>query len=154
MVTHDQEEALTMADKIVVMRNAMIEQIGTPQEIYNNPKTVFVANFIGTMNIYRKNRNKLYGVRPENIGVSREMGGNGTETGQAKLQRWNSEGLSPGYTASWNPMSLSVWIYRLMQSQSWIFTGKTGSFSRFLRPEYSNMLMMRCADDDKAWRYQ
>ena len=51
----------------------MIEQIGTPQEIYNNPKTVFVANFIGTMNIYRKNRNKLYGVRPENIGVSREM---------------------------------------------------------------------------------
>ena len=56
MVTHDQEEALTMADKIVVMRNAMIEQIGTPQEIYNNPKTVFVANFIGTMNIYRKNR--------------------------------------------------------------------------------------------------
>ncbi|MFQ7102230.1 MAG: ABC transporter ATP-binding protein [Anaerovoracaceae bacterium] len=85
MVTHDQEEALTMADKIVVMRNAMIEQIGTPQEIYNNPKTVFVANFIGTMNIYRKNRNELYGVRPENIGVSREMGGNGTENWAGKV---------------------------------------------------------------------
>ncbi len=85
MVTHDQEEALTMADTIVVMRNAMIEQIGTPQEIYNNPKTVFVANFIGTMNIYRKNRNELYGVRPENIGVSREMGGNGTENWAGKV---------------------------------------------------------------------
>ena len=45
MVTHDQEEALTMADKIVVMNNAQVEQIGTPHEIYNDPKTIFVANF-------------------------------------------------------------------------------------------------------------
>ncbi len=50
MVTHDQEEALTMADRIVVMNQGVIEQIGTPLEIYREPATSFVADFIGTMN--------------------------------------------------------------------------------------------------------
>jgi len=50
MVTHDQEEALTMADRIVVMNHGVIEQIGTPQEIYREPASVFVANFVGAMN--------------------------------------------------------------------------------------------------------
>ncbi len=49
MVTHDQEEALTMADRIVVMNQGRIEQIGTPPEIYRNPATAFVADFIGAM---------------------------------------------------------------------------------------------------------
>ena len=70
MVTHDQEEALTMADKIVVMNNAVVEQIGTPQEIYKRPKSMFVANFIGTMNLYRKN-DFICGVRPESIEILR-----------------------------------------------------------------------------------
>ncbi len=51
-VTHDQEEALTMSDKVVVMSDGMIQQIGTPEEIYNEPKNVFVADFIGESNIY------------------------------------------------------------------------------------------------------
>ena len=50
MVTHDQEEALSMADRIVVMNQGVIEQIGTPIEIYRDPKTLFVADFIGEMN--------------------------------------------------------------------------------------------------------
>ncbi len=50
MVTHDQEEALTMADRIVVMNHGVIEQVGTPEEIYRSPATAFVADFIGTMN--------------------------------------------------------------------------------------------------------
>ena len=50
-VTHDQEEALTMSDKIVVMKNGVIEQIGTPIEIYNEPVNKYVANFIGESNI-------------------------------------------------------------------------------------------------------
>jgi len=50
MVTHDQEEALTMADRIVVMNQGVIEQVGTPTEIYGEPDTLFVADFIGAMN--------------------------------------------------------------------------------------------------------
>ncbi len=50
MVTHDQEEALAMADRIVVMNHGVIEQIGSPTEIYRQPATLFVADFIGEMN--------------------------------------------------------------------------------------------------------
>lgn len=50
-VTHDQEEALTMSDTIVVMKNGAIQQIGTPVDIYNEPQNAFVANFIGQSNI-------------------------------------------------------------------------------------------------------
>ena len=51
-VTHDQEEALTMSDKIVVMADGSIQQIGTPEMIYNEPKNTFVADFIGESNIF------------------------------------------------------------------------------------------------------
>jgi spermidine/putrescine transport system ATP-binding protein len=50
-VTHDQEEALTMSDRIAVMNEGRVEQIGTPEEIYHSPATVFVANFIGSANL-------------------------------------------------------------------------------------------------------
>ena len=50
-VTHDQEEALTMSDTVVVMKGGDIQQIGTPQDIYNEPKNAFVADFIGESNI-------------------------------------------------------------------------------------------------------
>jgi len=49
MVTHDQEEALTMADRIVVMNHGVIDQVGTPEEIYRRPASMFVADFIGAM---------------------------------------------------------------------------------------------------------
>jgi ABC-type Fe3+/spermidine/putrescine transport system ATPase subunit len=52
-VTHDQEEALTMSDRIAVMSNARIAQLGTPAEIYENPRTAFVAKFIGESNFFR-----------------------------------------------------------------------------------------------------
>ena len=50
MVTHDQEEALTMADRIVVMNQGVIEQVGTPTEVYRRPSSAFVADFVGTTN--------------------------------------------------------------------------------------------------------
>lgn len=52
-VTHDQEEALTMSDRIAIMNKGNLEQIGTPDEIYEKPKTKFVANFIGETNIFK-----------------------------------------------------------------------------------------------------
>jgi spermidine/putrescine transport system ATP-binding protein len=52
-VTHDQEEALTMSDKIVVMSDGKVQQIGTPEDIYNEPKNAFVADFIGDSNIFK-----------------------------------------------------------------------------------------------------
>ena len=51
-VTHDQEEALTMSDTIVVMKDGVIQQVGTPTDIYNEPKNAFVADFIGESNIF------------------------------------------------------------------------------------------------------
>ena len=51
-VTHDQEEALTMSDRVIVMDNGKIQQIGTPQDIYNEPENAFVADFIGESNIF------------------------------------------------------------------------------------------------------
>ena len=51
MVTHDQEEALSVADRIVVMNAGRIEQVGTPREIYGAPATPFVADFVGKINV-------------------------------------------------------------------------------------------------------
>ncbi len=53
MVTHDQEEALSIADRIVVMNVGVVEQVGTPQDIYDKPATRFVADFIGAMNFFK-----------------------------------------------------------------------------------------------------
>ena len=57
-VTHDQVEAMTMADRIVVLNKGNIEQVGSPLELYNKPDSLFVAGFIGSpkMNLYRENR--------------------------------------------------------------------------------------------------
>src|SRR2546423_11254325 len=50
-VTHDQEEAMTMADRIAVMNHGRIEQLGTPSELYESPRTAFVAGFLGVSNL-------------------------------------------------------------------------------------------------------
>lgn len=70
MVTHDQDEALTMADRIVVMDNAKIVQVGTPEEIYESPVNRFVADFIGFINFFSIGGIE-YGIRPEHIRVER-----------------------------------------------------------------------------------
>ncbi len=66
-VTHDQEEALTMSDKIVVMKNGEIQQVGTPEEIYNEPANKYVANFIGESNILPATMLEDYKVRFDDI---------------------------------------------------------------------------------------
>jgi spermidine/putrescine transport system ATP-binding protein len=60
-VTHDQEEALTMSDRIAVMNSGNVEQIGSPTEIYDRPSTVFVASFIGQANLWPGRQNRVDG---------------------------------------------------------------------------------------------
>jgi multiple sugar transport system ATP-binding protein len=80
-VTHDQVEAMTMADKIVVLQAGVIEQVGTPLDLYNNPANVFVAGFIGSprMNLVEGPDAaalgaKTIGVRPEHLDISMTNG--------------------------------------------------------------------------------
>jgi len=65
-VTHDQEEALTMSDRIAVFNQGRIEQVGTPAQMYEHPATAFVAGFIGTSNILER-AGRTFTVRPEKI---------------------------------------------------------------------------------------
>src|SRR6188472_1256470 len=70
MVTHDQHEAMEMADRIVVMNRGRIEQIGRAADLYERPASRFVAQFIGRMNVVRDaHGNRIAGVRPEHIEV-------------------------------------------------------------------------------------
>ena len=80
-VTHDQVEALTLADKIVVLSAGAVEQVGSPMELYNRPANLFVAGFIGSpaMNLIDAERlgeagAKTIGIRPEHVSLSRESG--------------------------------------------------------------------------------
>ena len=66
-VTHDQEEALTLSDRIAVMNEGVVEQVGTPQEIYEFPRTAFVARFIGSINVLPA---EVRETRPEGITLS------------------------------------------------------------------------------------
>jgi multiple sugar transport system ATP-binding protein len=80
-VTHDQVEAMTMADKIVVLNAGRIEQVGSPLELYRAPRNAFVAGFIGSpkMNLVSgaeaaKHGAATIGIRPEHVGLSRDSG--------------------------------------------------------------------------------
>lgn len=70
-ITHDQEEAINMSDRIAVMRNGKFEQIGTPNDIYYKPETAYVADFVGNANIYYKKR-QVFAVRAENVLMDQE----------------------------------------------------------------------------------
>ena len=80
-VTHDQVEAMTMADKIVVLQKGVIEQVGSPLELYNAPRNIFVAGFIGSpkMNMIEgaeaaKHDAHTIGIRPEHLAASKDAG--------------------------------------------------------------------------------
>ena len=70
-VTHDQEEAMALSHRIVVMNKGFIEQIGTPTEIYDHPATRFVASFIGEMNFLTRQDGSSVAVRPEDVTITR-----------------------------------------------------------------------------------
>ena len=67
-VTHDQEEALTMSDRIAVFSTARVEQVGTPREVYEHPANEFVAGFVGTSNVIERDGTR-FTVRPEKVRI-------------------------------------------------------------------------------------
>jgi len=75
-VTHDQEEALTMSDRLAVFNEGRIEQIGSPAEVYEHPQTEFVAGFVGVSNVFERDGRRLT-VRPEKIRMTDEGDGDG-----------------------------------------------------------------------------
>jgi len=79
-VTHDQEEALSMSDRIVIMRDGRTEQVGTPLELYEKPESRFVASFLGKSN-FLEQPDGLYALRPEKIDICAA----GTGAGPARL---------------------------------------------------------------------
>ena len=76
-VTHDQDEALEIADRVVVMRNAHIEQIGTPQDVYDHPTSPFVAQFLGTVSEMNVENGTAY-IRPHHVEITTEPDSNGS----------------------------------------------------------------------------
>jgi ABC-type Fe3+/spermidine/putrescine transport system ATPase subunit len=113
-VTHDQEEALAMSDRVVVMNLGRIEQLGSPREVYDAPATRFVADFIGDTNFIERD-GSIFAVRPERIAISRNgavgLGGEvltamvvgpamqclvRTDDGQEVLVRQQRHGLDEG----------------------------------------------------------
>jgi putative spermidine/putrescine transport system ATP-binding protein len=97
-VTHDQEEAMSISDRIVVMYGGKAEQVGTPFEIYNRPKTRFVANFVGTLNVLEgKVSDAAAGrvrINEEEITLSGKL--NGSSTGEAVSLALRPEAIQLG----------------------------------------------------------
>ena len=72
LVTHDQEEALEVADRIVVISKGKIEQVGTPEEVFHNPANEFVINFLGNVNLFHERKNdpeQKYHIRPHELEI-------------------------------------------------------------------------------------
>lgn len=84
-VTHDQEEALSMSDRIAILRDGRIEQVGTPQELYQKPRTAFAASFLGKSNFLRKD-GTLYALRPEKIDIAPRGAGAGSNIVQGTVR--------------------------------------------------------------------
>jgi putative spermidine/putrescine transport system ATP-binding protein len=75
-VTHDQEEALTMSDRLAVFNEGRIEQVGAPADVYEHPQTAFVAGFVGVSNLLERN-GRRFTIRPEKIRMTDEGAGEG-----------------------------------------------------------------------------
>lgn len=129
-VTHDQVEAMTMADKIVVLRSGVIEQVGTPLELYNNPRNLFVAGFIGSpkMNLLKTVSSggslqvagnmltiphetagaTTLGVRPEHIGITENEGVRLADVRVDLIESLGGQTLVYASTADGQPLTVAL----------------------------------------------
>jgi putative spermidine/putrescine transport system ATP-binding protein len=99
-VTHDQEEALSMSDRIAIFNHGKIEQLGTPREIYDNPKSAFVSEFVGQTNRIELDGKKV-NIRPEFVSISKS-GATGDRLVQGTLRDEIFVGASTRYLVDTN----------------------------------------------------
>lgn len=117
-ITHDQEEAINMSDRIAVMRDGRIEQIGTPDEIYNHPKTSYVATFVGNANI-------LYGVA-ESIQGENAIVKIGNDRVIVKLETSQQDTRAKQYLAAGEKVTLAVRSENILLQETAVI-GDTGT---------------------------
>lgn len=122
-VTHDQEEALIMSDRIAIMNKGKIEQIDTPKEVYHHPESLFAAKFIGENNIFRQN-DRIFCVRPENIRVDVQEEFVSDQSDQTKAKQGRI--LDIVFTGNYNKIYISaegettpVLVYDYGNRSSW-----------------------------------
>jgi len=93
-VTHDQEEALEVADRVVVMNEGRVEQVGTPEEVYHHPVSTFVLNFLGNVNLFHSRledgKTATFYVRPHDFDISRTA--DAKDSFKAKIRHLNPAG--------------------------------------------------------------
>ena len=117
-ITHDQEEAINMSDRIAVMRDGRIEQIGTPDEIYNHPKTSYVATFVGNANI-------LHGVA-ESIQGENAIVKIGNDRVIVKLETSQQDTRAKQYLAAGEKVTLAVRSENILLQET-VVIGDTGT---------------------------
>jgi spermidine/putrescine transport system ATP-binding protein len=117
MVTHDQEEAMSLSDRIAVMNHGKIEQIGTPKQIYDRPQTPFVADFIGDTNLFH---GKVEGFHPSKLWVVTERG---LKITAQPLESGKAAPVSGQVVLSIRPEKIRL-SYRLPEGQANCFEGR------------------------------
>jgi putative spermidine/putrescine transport system ATP-binding protein len=96
-VTHDQDEALTMSDRIAVFNDGLIEQVSPPVELYERPETEFVAGFVGVSNLLEREGSR-FTIRPEKIQLLEREGGDGLHTERGRVGDVAYAGMVTRYT--------------------------------------------------------
>jgi multiple sugar transport system ATP-binding protein len=129
-VTHDQAEAMTLADRIAVLRDGRLEQVGAPREVYGAPATAFVARFVGSpqMNL----------VSPEVLGLPRRAAQVGLRPEDVEVQTGRGDpSTSSGRTGG--PLDAHVWLVEPMGAETWVTVERHGAH-----------LVARCGPDFDA----
>jgi putative spermidine/putrescine transport system ATP-binding protein len=98
-VTHDQDEALTMSDRIAVFNEGLIEQVSSPYDLYERPRTEFVAGFVGVSNLLERDGSR-FTIRPEKIELVEDAGGDGMHTERGRVTSTAYVGMVTRYTVA------------------------------------------------------
>lgn len=122
-VTHDQDEAMMMSDRIVIMNNGQVEQIGTPREVYAKPTTLFAATFIGENNILSED-GRLFAVRPEKLRGTHDLDG-AMRTGEIVDVQYLGSIHKVIVQLDEEPMTVSI-VLDSEDTQEWVVGGRIG----------------------------